>query len=519
MRKERIPTAVRAAALLTVVGLSTIGSRPVAAVCLGSPTEYVVAPQATDAAIGQPLADHYAYLNPGARLRQQLLIFFPGSCAPPSPYRSFLREAANDGYHAIGLSYPNCPEVNATCFAQMPIDPDCHEKMRTERLDGSDATPLIAVAPANAILNRIVKLLEFLEANHPGNGWGAFLDGGAPRWSSIAVAGHSQGAGHAANVGRLYGVARVIMFDWTDVVPLLGAAPWLSKPKATPADRYYGLLHQGTFAAAVALGWDALGLPAGTVNADATTEPDGNSNRLTTAILDRGGTGSQAALHSAVVVDGVTPVRTDGTPLLSDLWRYLLGAVPTEVVPVPSTKLVLKDGFSSGSPKRRKIMFRSKTTQSDPNRVRPPAPGSAGDPTTAGAILHVFNAAVGGEVAAVVLPAHSWSRLGSDTNPRGFRYRDASGTGSIRKVVVKEDLLLITGRRENWCYTLDEESQSRIGLRLVLGAGVEWCSESPAKTRGDPPTTDQNDRVDKFRGAPNTPPPPICPMAPREPLL
>ena len=87
-------------------------------------------------------------------------------------------------------------------------------------------------------MNRIVKLLAHLEANHPGEGWGTFLEGAAPRWESIAVAGHSQGGGHAANIGRLHGVARVIMFDWTDVVPLVGAAPWLSKPKVTPADRF-----------------------------------------------------------------------------------------------------------------------------------------------------------------------------------------------------------------------------------------------------------------------------------------
>lgn len=387
------------------------------------------------------------------------------------------------------------------------------------RLDGTDATPLIAVTSGNAILNRIVKLLEFLDANHLGDGWGTFLDAGVPQWTSIAVAGHSQGGGHAANVGRLYGVSRVVMFDWTDVVPGLGPAPWLSEPKATPADRYYGVLHEGTFPAAVALGWDALGLPTGTVNVDTGAEPYGNANRLTTAIPDQDGIGDGAALHSAVVVDGVTPVRVDGTPVLSDVWRYLLGVTPPEVIPLPSTKLALKDGSSSGNPKRRKIVFKSRTSsQPSIGRVLPPAPGSSGDPTLLGATLHIFNAGVGAEVAALVLPAQNWSQLGSDSNPRGFRYRDASANPPIRKVIVKEDILVIVGGRENWCYTLDEQSQGRIGLRLVLGTGVEWCSESPAKAQGNPPTTEQNDRVDKFHGERDTAPPAVCPMAPREPL-
>src|SRR4030095_5188874 len=193
-------------------------------------------------------------------LRQQLLIFFPGSCGPPRFYQSFLREAANDGYHVIGLTHPNCPEINATCNAQQPIDPDCQEQMRMERLEGIDASPLITVLPSDSIINRIVKLLGCLEATHPGEGWGMFLDGTAPRWSSIAVAGHSQGGGHAANIGRLHGVSRAIMRDWVDVVHGVGPARWLAKPKATPADRYYGLYHTGSFPVAVALGWDALGV-------------------------------------------------------------------------------------------------------------------------------------------------------------------------------------------------------------------------------------------------------------------
>lgn len=487
--------------------------------CLGVPLEYMVDPQATDPAIGQPLASHYAYLNPDVPQRQQLLIFFPGSCAPPSLYRSFLREAANDGYHAVGLTYPNCPEVNATCNAQQPIDPDCQEKMRLERLDGTDASPLIDVQPPDSILNRAAKLLAYLDANQPADGWGEFLDATVLRWESIAVAGHSQGGGHAANVGRLFAVPRVIMFDWTDVVPFVGAAPWLSKPKATPADLFFALAHEGTFPGAVALGWDALGVPAGTVNVDTAAEPFGNLHRLSTAVLDQDGVGDSAALHSAVVLDGVTPLRPDGTPMLAEVWRYLLGAMPGEVIPIPSSTLLLKDGSAKAKPRARKVTFKSVTKeQPDPNRVRPPAPGSTGDPTVAGALLHVFNADAGGEIASLVLPAENWTRLGSDANPRGFRYRDPSADAPIRKVVVKDDHLSLKGGRESWCYTLDEAQQGMIGLRLVLGSGIEWCAEVAAKLTGNPPAADQNDRVDKFRGERDAPPPSSCPIRPRTPL-
>ena len=385
-----------------------------------------------------------------------------------------------------------------------------------ERLEGIDASPLIAVAPADSIVNRIVKLLAFLETTHPGEGWGAFLDGAAPRWSSIAVAGHSQGAGHAANIGRLHDVARVIMFDWTDVVPGLGAAPWLSKPKVTPAERFYGLYHQNTFAVAVDIGWDALGVPAAVTDVDAAPAPYGGVNRLSTAVLDQGGAGSAAALHSAVVVDGITPMRGDGTPVLSDVWRYLMGGMPGAVVALPAATLALKDGSANARPQARKIRFKTVTKDSaEANRVHPPVPGSAGDPTLSGATLQLFNAEAGGEVATLVLPAQNWSRLGSETNPSGFRYRDASDGAPIRKVLVQDDRLTISGGGENWCYTLDEAQQGRVGLRLVLGTGIEWCADAAARLQGTPPSAEPNDHVDKFRGDPDTPPPPVCPLAPR----
>src|SRR5579864_8153507 len=47
-------------------------------------------------------------------------------------------------------------------------------------------------------LNRLVKLLGKLDHDHPSDGWGQYLDNGAPRWGRITVAGHSQGAGMAA---------------------------------------------------------------------------------------------------------------------------------------------------------------------------------------------------------------------------------------------------------------------------------------------------------------------------------
>jgi hypothetical protein len=87
--------------------------------------------------------------------------------------------------------------------------------------------------------------------------------------------------------------------------------------------------------------------------------------------------------------------------------------------------------------------------------------------------------------------------------------------GPRSSLVVKEDRISIAGARDAWCYTLDEPQQGRVGVRLELGERVAWCAESPAKARGNPPSTAQNDRVDVFKGLANAPAPAACPMVPR----
>lgn len=469
--------------------------------CVAPPIEHVVAPSATDQTIGAPTADHFAYVTPGVPSRQQLVVFFPGSCAPPIVYRWFLREAANDGYHAIGLSHPNCPEVNATCNAQDPIDADCQEKMRLERLEGVDASPLVAVAPADAIVNRLVKLLAWLDAQFPAEGWGQFLASGAPRWDRLVVSGHSQGAGHAANIGRLHEVARVVMFDWLDFVPGVGVAPWMTKPKATPLDRFFGMYHAESYAAAVVPAWNFMGVPTTTVEVPPAAEPFLHANRVETDVPD--GTGGMS-FHGAVVADLITPVRGDGTPVLSDAWRYLLGAMPADVVPIPATKLLLKDGSARATAATRRLQFAA-STKGATVRILAPAPASLGDPTLYGAALRVFNAAAGGEVASLTLPAANWSALGSAGTPRGWRYRDGSPDAPIRKAVVKDDRIIIKGGKAAFCYSLDEPHQGRVGLRLELGRGIAWCADAAGQT----------DQIDAFRAA-DAPAPAACPMVPRD---
>jgi hypothetical protein len=212
--------------------------------CVGEATEHVVAPPLTDPAINTDTENHYAYYPALPLLRDEVLVWFSGSCGQPRNQRLLLREAARNGYRAIGLNYANCPSVNSTCDPLQPANPSCYEQVRLERIDGINRSPFVSVTPANGIENRLLKLLQYLEATYPAEGWGQYLSDGMVRWDLAIVASHSQGGGMAAMLGTIHTVARVAMFSWKDTITPLQPAPWLSNAKATPIDRWYGFSHQ-----------------------------------------------------------------------------------------------------------------------------------------------------------------------------------------------------------------------------------------------------------------------------------
>jgi hypothetical protein len=81
----------------------------------------------------------------------------------------------------------------------------------------------------------------------------------------------------------------------------------------------------------------------------------------------------------------------------------------------------------------------------------------------------------------------------------------------ITRIVLKKDVLKIKGGRSAFAYTLDEPQQGRIAIRLTVGAMI-WCTETPAKAVGQPPTTAANDRRDRFIDQGNLPA--SCPLLP-----
>jgi hypothetical protein len=286
--------------------------------------EYVVAPAQTDPAITTALDDHYAYVNTTVTAKNLLVVFFPGTGADPRDYRTFVQEAANLGYHAIGLMYPNSVTVNSLCITTN--DTTCHSNVRREIIDGTDRSAAVDVDTTNCIIHRLVKLLQYLQTVQPSEHWDQYLSGGAPNWPKIIVSGHSQGGGMAGIMSKYYPVHRAIIFSDMDFLSSGRIPDWVDNP--AHADILYTLVHPKDelipYAVAVN-GWQYLGIGAlgAITNVDSAAYPYGQSHTLITRLTPA--IHSIIQYHNCTAADGYVPTDANGNYVLDTAWKYLLG--------------------------------------------------------------------------------------------------------------------------------------------------------------------------------------------------
>lgn len=308
---------------------------------------YLVTPSATDSNITQVYIGerHWVY-PPDTNTRNRLLLMLPGTLARPSAYQGVMEAGAAAGLHVIGLVYVNTNDVSSRCG----LDCQCYEDYRMEMIDGTDRTTNLVMDRANSIENRLNKLLLFMATNNPTEGWGQFLDSTTNAvWSNIIVAGHSQGAGHAAMLAHTRRVARVLMFSWSDrcldFPNPVGPPPWVSTNNPTPGDRYFGFHHTNdptVLAEWATQTWARLGLPAFgevTMIEDAPLPPHGPTHSHFTDTAPRGTNG--AAYHNATAVDLNTPTNAAGQYVYAPLWSYMM------VGPTRIPDLVFTNGGSN----------------------------------------------------------------------------------------------------------------------------------------------------------------------------
>jgi predicted esterase len=275
---------------------------------------YAIAPNTADPSIGRFLRRSVVIVDHTTSAPPMLLLFLPGTGGSPAGPGAFLNLAADQGYRVISLSYNNEPAVMGAC-ARDP-EPACSANFRQRRLFG-DPTPSSADdQPAESIVNRLTRLLQFLERSHPGEGWGAYLANDVPDWRRIAVAGHSQGAGMAAFLAKRINVARVILLSGPVdyVFPGRGPAPWLTTPSVTPGERWYGLYHkEERLGPLLQQAYGALGVA-----------PD--HIRVVDLAASGPSGGRFDAFHVSVVADRLTPRTHDGSPAYAADWSFLLGS-------------------------------------------------------------------------------------------------------------------------------------------------------------------------------------------------
>jgi pimeloyl-ACP methyl ester carboxylesterase len=330
-------------------------------------------PGLTDTNIAAFTNNHYAVVDPAVTARGRLVLFLPGTGATPALYRYFPQNAASLGFHALGLMYPNGEAINQLCAQYAPLDPEAAGSARLEVIDGADRAGFLSVDRSNSIENRLLKALQYLQANYPTRGWGQFYSGTNLLWTNVMVCGHSQGAGMAAMLAKTRRVDRCVMLadmDWW----VAGNRPynWMSLAPQTPVDRWFLLAHRrDQFLDFAEMQVTALTLDLTRygpfIQVETSVSPVyWNRHFLSTDLEPAPAQG--ASYHGCLVVDAATPLQPDGvTPVLKPVWDYLL-LHETKPITIEATGTNLLITFSPG------ILQRSATLTnwvSDPTAQSP----------------------------------------------------------------------------------------------------------------------------------------------------
>lgn len=312
-----------------------------------------VRPSETDEAINNWNEPHYLCVPALDDQRSgKLWVFLPGTRATPDYYTMLTQEAARAGLHSVCLRYPNDESVNIQ-ICPYDTDPNCHEKVREEIISGVAVSKHITVDTANSIEGRLKSLLMYLRNQFPDEGWEQYLDiNSEVVWSSIVVAGHSQGAGHAVYIAYKHRVNHAVGFSWADVRKG-SLAPWLTeKPSQTPPEGYYLFWHRDDTNVAghqpalmTVLGIDQFGNP---VITDESTPPYDGSHALIATVPPP--TGERA--HNTHVADKALNFDEDGNPVYSTVWRFLFSPQTSGTL-VPQAANQMGEAERSVSPVQR----------------------------------------------------------------------------------------------------------------------------------------------------------------------
>lgn len=205
-------------------------------------THYEIKPSLTDTSITNADGPHLVLYDAKAK-QGKLMIFLTGTggIAAKGP-KHFFKTVIEQGYRLISLSYYDEPAVAQICTGyKLKKDPNCAEEFRMKRIYGRGTFSRIDDQAQDAIVNRLIKLLQYLAFNDKNGNWGQYLENDSLKWSELAFSGQSQGGGMAEYIGKHQSVFKVISFsggwDWG---PNGRMADWYATSNVTPPDSWYG---------------------------------------------------------------------------------------------------------------------------------------------------------------------------------------------------------------------------------------------------------------------------------------
>jgi hypothetical protein len=210
-------------------------------------------------------------MEPAGSRRNTLVVLLNGSGSFPAQLMidarvNLFNAALEGGNHVLAVAYRSDVAVVTMCGTR----PDCYGPSRNTQVMGvltPGADPSLGdIREDEGITSRIDQALRTLAAARPQGGWDAFIarpTATAPAeriaWSRIIASGHSQGGGHAAYLGKLFPLIRVVQFSSTCDAALGVPAPWTAAGSGwmtPPAEAFHGFSAPTVFTNGVPTGGD-----------------------------------------------------------------------------------------------------------------------------------------------------------------------------------------------------------------------------------------------------------------------
>jgi hypothetical protein len=162
----------------------------------------------TDSEITGNQDKRHLVMVPDAITRDALWLHVGSTAGRPTNTTNIGEAAMMSGYRYISLAYTN--NVSGTERCRCPHGPRAPEREGLagyELVYGDDVTDFFDMDPDEAIVRRLLALLDELDERPPNGGWDVYVDDdGEVVWDLVTVSGFSQGGGMVGPIARDHGV-------------------------------------------------------------------------------------------------------------------------------------------------------------------------------------------------------------------------------------------------------------------------------------------------------------------------